>query len=134
MSSPNLNTASIVKHQSTRTTPNLSGMKTVYVGKDQHPVTIMQMPQVSKAVWKKVASFENLCNTRHSLHKAHSTADIMALIATKIPLGTGAAFQEAQAASRVVMEGIFNNDNLNPSLFLNSEDKTLRFAPTVKLS
>ena len=107
MSSPNLNAASILRNQSTRTTnsfssasTNLSGMKTVYVGKDQHPVTIMQMAHVNEVVWKKAASFENLCNTAQSLLEAHSTADIMALIAKEIPMDTGAAFQEAQVLIR----------------------------------
>ena len=67
MTSPNLHTAaSILRNQSTRTTnsfssdsTNLSGMKTVYVGKDQHPVTIMQMAHVNEVVRKKAASFEN---------------------------------------------------------------------------
>ena len=84
---------------------------------------------------KKAASFENnLCKTAHSLHEAHSTADIMALIAMEIPMDTGAAFQEAQAASKVVMDHVYNIGNLNPSAFLNSDGKTLKFAPTAKLS
>ena len=141
MSSPNLNAASILRNQSTRTTnsfssasTNLSGMKTVYVGKDQHPVTIMQMAHVNEVVWKKAASFENLCNTAHSLLDAHSTADIMALIAKEIPMDTGAAFQEAQAAAKVVTDNVFNIDNLHPNAFLNSDGKMLKFAPTVELS
>jgi len=140
MSSPNLHAASILRNQSTRTSTqslssdssNLSEMKTVYVGKDQHPVTIMQMPHVNEAVWKKAASFENLCNTVHSLHEAHSTADIMALITTEIPMDTGTAFQEAQAASKVVMNHVYNIGNLNPSAFLNSVGKTLKVAPTAR--
>ena len=58
-------------------------MKTVFVGKDQHPVTIMQMAHVNDPAWKKAASFENLCNNAHSLSEAHSIADIMALITTE---------------------------------------------------
>jgi hypothetical protein len=142
MTSPNLHTAaSILRNQSTRTTnsfssdsTNLSGMKTVYVGKDQHPVTIMQMAHVNEVVRKKAASFENLCNTAHSLLEAHSTADIMALIAKEIPMDTGAAFQEAQAAAKVVTDNVFNIDNLHPNAFLNSNGKMLKFAPTVELS
>jgi len=138
MSSPNLNAASILRNQATRSTnsstSNLSGMKTVYVGKDQHPVTITEMAHVNEAVWKKSGCFENLYNTAHSLLEAHSTADIMALIAQEIPMDTGAAFQEAQAAAKVVTDEVFNICNLHPSAFLNSDGKTLKFAPTVKLS
>ena len=141
-SSPNLHAASILRNQqSTRTThslnsdtSSLSGIKTVYVGKDQHPVTIMQMPHVNEAVWKKAASFENLCNTAQSLLEAHSTADIMALITKEIPMDTGADFQEAKVAAKMIIDNVFNIANLNPNAFLNSDGKTLKFAPTGDLS
>ena len=143
MSSPNLHAASILRNQqSTRTThslnsdtSSLSGMKTVNVGKDQHPVTIMQMPHVNETVVrKKATSFENLCNTAYSLLEAHSTADIMALITKEIPMDTGADFQEAQVAAKMIIDNVFNIANLNPNAFLNSDGKTLKFAPTGNLS
>ena len=136
MSSPNMNASSILRNQSSRTTSfstNLSGMKTVFVGKDQHPVTIMQMAHVNDPAWKKAASFENLRNNAHSLLEAHSIADIMALIANEVPMDTGAAFQEAQAATTKIMDEVFNVDNLHPSAFLNSDGKTVKFTPTVGL-
>jgi len=113
-----MNASFILRNQSSRTTSsstNLSGMKTVFVGKDQHPVTIMQMAHVNDPAGKKAASFENLCNNAHSFSEAHSIADIMALIANEIPMDTGAAFQEAQAATTKIMEDVFNVDNLHPS-------------------
>ena len=136
MSSPNMNASSILRNQSSRTTSfstNLSGMKTVFVGKDQHPVTIMQMAHVNDPAWKKAASFENLRNNAHSLLEAHSIADIMALIANEVPMDTGAAFQEAQAATAKIMDEVFNVENLHPSAFLNSDGKTVKFTPTVGL-
>ena len=59
ISSTKMNTSSILRNQSSRTTSfstNLSGMKTVFVGKDQHPVTIMQMAHVNDPAWKKATS------------------------------------------------------------------------------
>ena len=135
-----MNAASILRNQSSRTTGfsttslNLSGMKTVMVGKDQHPVTIMQMAHVNDPAWKKAASFENLCNTAHSLLEAHNIADIMALVANEIPMDTGAAFQEAQSASKRITGDVFNIENLNPSAFLNSDGKNVKFTPTIRLS
>jgi len=38
-------------------------MKAVFVEKDQHPVTIMQMAHINDPVLKKAVSFENLCGT-----------------------------------------------------------------------
>ena len=76
MSSPNMNAASILRNQSNHSNnnsvSNLSGMKTVLVGKDQQPVTIMQMAPVNESAWRKAASFDNLRNTAHSLLETHS--------------------------------------------------------------
>ena len=140
MSSPTMNAASILRNQSSTTTNfsttslKLSGMKTVMVGKDQHPVTIMQMAHVNEPTWKKAASFENIFNTAHSLLEAHNVADIMALVANKIPMDTGAAFQEAQSASKRITGDVFNIVNLNPSMFLNSDGKNIKFTPTIKIA
>lgn len=45
-----------------------------------------------------------------------------------------AAFQEAQVAARMIIENVFNIENLNPNEFLNSDRKTLKVTMTVKLS
>ena len=49
-------------------------------------------------------------------------------------MDTGAAFQEAQVAAKVITDNVFNIANLNPNAFLNSDGKTLKFAPTADLS
>ena len=113
---------------------NLSGMKTVYVGKDQQPVTIMQMEHVTMPAWKKAASFDNLRNTVYTLVEAHSVADVMALVASELPIDTGAAFQEAQAAAKLVAKGALDIDYLTPSAFLSSNGKELRFSPDAVLA
>jgi hypothetical protein len=66
--------------------------------------------------------------------EAHSIADIIVLIANEIPIDTGSAFQEAQAATMKIMEDVFNVDNLHPSAFLNLYGKTFKFTPTLGLT
>ena len=63
-----------------------------------------------------------------------SSADVTAMIAKEIPMDTGAVFQEAQVAARMIIDNVFNIANLNPNVFLTSIGKTLKFAPTTKLS
>jgi len=109
-------------------------MKTVYFGKDQQPVTIMQMEHVTMPAWRKAASFDNFRNTVYTLVGAHSVADVMALIANELPIDTGAAFSEAQAAARMVTDSAFNIDNLTLSAFLASEGKHLNFSPAAALA
>jgi len=110
-------------------------MKTVYFGKDQQPVTIMQMEHVTLPAWRKAASFDNLRNTVYTLVEAHSVVDVMALvIASELPIDTGAAFREAQAAAKMVTDSAFDINNLTPSAFLASEGKHLRFSPAAALA
>ncbi len=66
--------------------------------------------------------------------EAQSIADIIVLIANEIPIDTGSAFQEAQAATMKIMEDVFNVDNLHPSAFLNLDGKTVKFTPTEGLA
>ena len=58
----------------------------------------------------------------------------MVLIVNEIPMDTGSAFQEAQAATTKIMEDVFNVDNLHPSAFLNLDGKTVKFTPTLGLA
>jgi len=143
MSSPNTNAPIMRINQhspstsfntSTNTTSNLSGIKMVYVGKDQQPVTIMQLEHVTMPAWRKAASFDNLRNTVYTLVESHSVADVMALVASELPIDTGAAFQEAQAAAKLVTKGALDIDYLTPNAFLSSKGKELKFSPEAALA
>jgi len=109
-------------------------MKTVLVGKDQQPVTIMQMASVNKSAWRKAANFDNLRNTGHSLLETHSIVDVISLVSNKLPIDTGAAFQESQEVAKMVMGSALRVENLHPSAFLNSEGKQLKFHPAAMLA
>jgi len=109
-------------------------MKTVLVGKDQQPVTIMQMAPLNASAWRKPASFDNLRNTVHSLLETHSIADVIALVSNELPIDTGAAFQESQEVAKMVTRSALRVENLHPSAFLNSEGKQLKFHPAAKLA
>ena len=127
-----MNAASILRNQSNHSNSssvsNLSGMKTVLVGKDQQPVTIMQMAPVNESVWRKAASFDILRNTAHSpLLETHSIADVISLVSNKLPIDTGAAFQESQEVAKMVTGSALRVENLHPSAFLFQRASNLSF-------
>jgi hypothetical protein len=54
-----------------------NGYKTVYVGKDQHPVSISALDEVSAPAWKKAAGFDELSRVVFSLADTHEVADLV---------------------------------------------------------
>ena len=51
---------------------------------------------------------------------SHSVAGVISLVSSELPLDTSSSFQEAQAASKLVLDSIVSIDNLEPLAFLDS--------------
>lgn len=102
------------------------GFKTVYVGKDQHPVTISELEPVKSPAWKKAAGFNQLTHAVSSLLDTHDVADLISLISQELPISTNVAFQEAQAEANKIMVSVLDVDNLTASAFVNSSGKVVK--------
>ena len=118
MSNPNTNALA------TERTPS-SNMRVIHIGKDAQPVTLPTMVSVNSQSWKKSASFDILQNSANSLVTSHTVSDIVALVDNELPLHTGAAFQEAQSATNLIVDNALRVDNLEPLAFLSSAGKVL---------
>ena len=60
---------------------DLSRMKTVFIGRDQHPVTLMEMVPITAAAWQKKACFDSLRSNACLLVDAnHKSADVLNLV------------------------------------------------------
>ena len=55
----------------------------------------------------------------------HTVADIVALVDNELPLHTGATFQEAQSAEKLIFDNALRVDNLELLAFLSSAGKVL---------
>jgi len=97
-----------------------NGYKTVYVGKDQHPVSISALDEVSAPAWKKAAGFDELSRVVFSLADTHEVADLVALISQELPIATNVAFQEAHTESVAIMKSAFDIRNLSAAAFINN--------------
>jgi hypothetical protein len=105
MSNPNTSELSLAnRHRQVSSSANMaSGLKVVYIGKDQQPVTIVQMISINRPAWRKSACFESLRNTIYSLVDSHSIAELTSFIANELPLDTGSSFQASQMASKSIL-------------------------------
>ena len=60
-----------------------------------------------------------------NLVDAHSVADIISLVSNELPIDTSAAYQEAQAASKSIVDSVLDANNLELLAFLNSTGATV---------
>ena len=70
-------------------------LKTVYVGKNQYPISIIQVSEISEIAWKKKSVFDLLTSSVASLRGNHSVSDLVTLVENKVPMDTYSALQDA---------------------------------------
>ena len=75
---------------------------------------------------EKSANFETLNDSVDSLVETHSVADIIALVGNEIPIDTGASYQEAQSASKFIVDSLLNPMFLDPISFLKSDSDEVK--------
>ena len=62
----------------------------------------------------------------YSLVDAHSVADVISLVSNELPLDTGAAFQEAERAVKLIVESTLSVNHLERLVSLTSKNKVVR--------
>eukprot|EP00979_Chaetoceros_neogracilis_P001004 scaffold191_cov273-Chaetoceros_neogracile.AAC.19 len=99
------------------------GFKTVYVGKDQRPVSILEVAPLTASVWKRGSTFDHLAAVMRNLSETHDTADIMTTIANEVPISTETASAEAEEIAARVRKQVFCVDNLSGTRFMFGDGK-----------
>ena len=61
-----------------------------------------------------------------SLIEAHSVANIIALVINEIPIDTDASYQEAQSASKLIIDFLLSPMFLDPVAFLKSDGNEVK--------
>ena len=69
--------------------------RTVYVGKEQYPINLTPLVDVSSATWKKQRGFDQLESAVMSLRNTHQVADLMELVRQEIVIDVDSAAQDA---------------------------------------
>ena len=70
--------------------------RTVYVGKYQYPVSLVQLAQVSDVARKKKAGFDLLMPTVRSLLGSHNVSDLINPVDGEIPIYTYSDLQNSE--------------------------------------
>ena len=116
-------------------TSSVASMKTLLIGKDQHPINIMTMVPVTDFPWKKRSCFDSLRLAVNGLTDSdHNVADIITAIGNELPISTGAALQEADAVASTVSSSIFHVENIYPDSFVSSKGNDVAIDITEDIS
>ena len=100
-------------------------LRTFHFTKYNIPISLPKFQPVSYTVWHKKSSFGQLMSTIYGLLKFHSVADLILLIARKLPIKTFTAQQEATKFMHNVQHCVFYVNHLQEIVFLNLSSKTV---------
>ena len=92
--------------------------QTVDVGKEQYPIKLLPLIDVSTLTWKKQRRFDQLELAVISLRNTHKVADLMELVRQEVPIDVDSAAQDSTKQMERVLASAYNVDNLNDSVFL----------------
>ena len=70
--------------------------KTVYVGKNQYTISIVQLYEVSEIAWGKKAGFNLLTSLISSLSGGHNISDFITLVENEVTIDIYSALQDAE--------------------------------------
>ena len=94
------------------------GFKTVYVRKDQRPVSITEVAPLTVPGWKRGSTFDHFTAVMNNLSETHDTVKIMTTVANKVPISTETAAAEAEKVAARVRKEIFCVGNLFGTKFM----------------
>ena len=63
-------------------------LKTIYVGKNQYPISIIQLAEFLEIAWKKKAGFGLKNSSVGSLSGGHSASDLITPVENEVPVDT----------------------------------------------
>ena len=63
-------------------------LKTIHVDKNQYPISVIQISEISEISWKKKAGFDLLSSSVASLSGGHSMYNLIMLVDNEVPMDT----------------------------------------------
>ena len=95
--------------------------KTVHLGKDQRPVSIMKLASMTDHSWQRGASFNHLAKVMKGQVKNYNLADLVTVVANELPISTESAVEEAESAGEKLRQEFFDIRNLDGCYFMTSK-------------
>ena len=129
MSSSNIRAALITRANTRVQDDNLSMLhrpRTVYVGKEKYPISLVPLENVSTPAWKKQRGFDRLETAVFPLKRTHQIADLIELVSTEIPIDVHSAAQDSMKQIQRLLVSTYDINNLNAFAFLTATSKQVQ--------
>ena len=124
MSSPNSRIAAVHRaNPRSECSSLLYQPRTVYVGKEQYPINLSPLLDISTSTWKKQRGFNQLESAVISLRNTHQIADLMELVSQEVPIDVDLAAQDLTKQTERVLASAYNIDNINGPALLTAQSK-----------
>ena len=94
--------------------------KTVYVGSNRLPVSILEMFPLSAKAWQKTSSFDSIATALCTHVENPNVSDLLNVVTMEVPLDTTTVHVEADAIEKMIPKNVLDVYNLDRFLFLNS--------------
>ena len=96
------------------------------MGKEQYPISLSPLLDVSISTWRKQRGFDQLESAVLSLRNTHQVADLMELVRQEIPIDVDLAAQDSTKIMEKIIVSVYNIDNLNGSAFITAQVRTVQ--------
>ena len=112
-------------------TSNKTIMNTIIIGKDSHPISMMEMTHTHETQWKNIQSFNRLYDILHGQLLLYSVDDLVTAMSNSIPTEMVAAYEEARKVFEFVEGDATKADYLDSIGFLNRKGNPMTEFPKV---
>ena len=129
MSSLNIHAAYIIRTNARVPDDNPSMLhrpRTVYVDKEQYPISLVHLEDISTPDWKKKRGFDQIETTVWFLTRTHQIADLIDFVSTEIPIDVHSATQDSMTQIQRVLVSAYGINSLNASAFLTATGKQVQ--------
>ena len=119
-------------NDTTATTP--SGFKTIFLGQDNVPVSILTIALLTEPTWKKSAYFDSLSLILRNHRDGVSVSDLSSVVSTELPIYTTTVFVEATAIRDSIMANALSVTNLIGTTFPKGSDNISKVSVSTALN
>lgn len=75
----------------------------MYIGKEQHPLSILNMSHITRKVWRRNSSFGSFASTIRGKATVHDTAGLISFVLSDINFRITAIFIESLIAKDLII-------------------------------
>ena len=130
MSNPNTNALVTLLNDAVRDSKlTAAGFKIIHVGKNNYPLSVLEIAPVEADGWEKSVALDSLFSTIRGQMDIYNTADLILVMPQEMPIDVTSSFMESSKLKLDIVASMTDVCNLTGLSFLNGsgdKSKTLK--------